>query len=121
MRKNDADTINTLRKSIKACREEITELKEYKHLYEIHPTQEDIQQLKDINSELNTRLYKAKQEIHQLRNKNSKPKDTELQKKIEAKRKQMEKDKKELELMMSQSNSEDSISECCITDSEEED
>jgi hypothetical protein len=48
----------------------------------------------------------------------SKPKDPELQKKIEAKRKQMEKDKKELELMMSQSNSEDSISDCCITDSE---
>lgn len=117
MRHNDADTINTLRKSIKVCREEIEELKDYKRLYNQAPKKEDLDNLINTNRDLNTKLYKA----NQLLNKKSKPKDPELQKKIEAKRKQMEKDKKELELMMSQSNSEDSISECCITDSEEED
>ena len=118
MRGNDADTINTLRKSIKACREEIQQLKEYKHLYETAPKKEEMNALKEINQQLTGDLYNLKRELH----KKSKPKkeDTELQKKIEAKRKKMEKDKKELELMMSQSNSEDSISECCMSDSDSE-
>ena len=117
LRENDAQTINTLRNSIKQCRKDVDELNDYKRLYNQAPKQEDLDNLRDINRDLNSKLFKANQQL----NKKSKPKDPELQKKIEAKRKQMEKDKRELELMMSQSNSEDSISECCITDSDEDD
>jgi len=116
MRNNDADTINTLRKSIKACREDIAQLKEYKHLYETAPKKEELNALRDINQRLTSDLYKMRQQL----NKKSKPKDTELQKKIEAKRKKMEQDKKELELMMSKSNSEDNISESFMSDSDSE-
>ncbi len=116
MRGDDADTINTLRKSIKACREEIQQLKDYKHLYETAPKKEELNSLRQINQQLTGDLYNLKREL----NKKSKPKDTELQKKIEAKRKKMEQDKKELEVMMSKSNSEDNISESFMSDSESE-
>lgn len=116
MRGDDAATINTLRKSIKACREDIQQLKEYKHLYETAPKKEEINAFKEINQQLTSDLYKMRQQL----NKKSKPKDTELQKKIEAKRKKMEQDKKELEVMMSKSNSEDNISESFMSDSDSE-
>ncbi len=116
MRGDDADTINTLRKSIKACREEIQQLKDYKHLYETAPKKEELNSLRQINQQLTGDLYNLKREL----NKKSKPKDTELQKKIEAKRKKMEQDKKELEVMMSKSNSEDNISESFMSDSDSE-
>ncbi len=116
MRTEDANTIGTLRKSIKVCREEIQQLKDYKHLYETAPKKEDIDSYKDMNQRLTSDLYNMRQQL----SKKSKPKDTELQKKIEAKRKKMEKDKKELDLMMSKSNSEDNISESFMSDSDSE-
>ncbi|MGI9554648.1 MAG: hypothetical protein ACR2M6_01635 [Vampirovibrionia bacterium] len=116
MRNDDADTINTLRKSIKICREEIEQLKDYRQLYETAPKKEELNALREMNQQLTGDLYKMRQQL----NKKSKPKDTELQKKIEAKRKKMEQDKKELEVMMSKSNSEDNISESFMSDSDTE-
>lgn len=116
MRNDDADTINTLRKSIKICREEIAQLKDYRQLYETAPKKEELNALREVNQQLTNDLYKMRQQ----QSKKSKPKDTELQKKIEAKRKKMEQDKKELEVMMSKSNSEDNISESFMSDSDSE-
>ena len=117
MRKEDAEIINTLRASINRSRSENEELLKYKRLYEqtnVEALKEDIENLRDINRDLNSKLFKLRQNT-----KCKSPKDNELQKKIEAKRKQMEKDKKELEMLMSKSNSEDNIDELVI-DSEED-
>jgi len=117
MRDEDAKTIETLRKGMKVLRAENDELKKFKKLYEIAPKQEEITTRDETIYELTDQLWKAKQEIR----KKNKPMDDERAKKLAAIRKQKEKWLKEEQLLLSESNSEDSISECCITDSDEDD